>query len=228
MTSSTRGWLGKRAGAADDHDRLVWQRWVRAMMLGELVGFVPPAVAGAVAYRAGAPDWAMLPILAVAGSLEGAALGYAQSTVLDDELPSVSRRGWVVATAGAATGAWAIGMLPSALGSFTEEHPVAVGAVMVVLAPALLMSIGFAQWLVLRRTEPESGSWVPANAIAWLAGLPAVFVTMAVVPNGAPIAVRAVAGVAGAVVMGAVAASITGVALLRLVRRSHKREGALR
>lgn len=206
--------------ASADEDRALLLRWIRAMMAGELIGFVPPAAAGAIAYAAGVPDWAMLPILAAAGSLEGVALAAAQSTVLDDALPAVPRRQWIAATAAAASLAWAIGMTPSALGTWTEDHAVIVIAGMAVAAPVLLNSIGVAQWLVLRRHAEGTGAWVPANAIGWLAGLPAVFIAMALVPDDAPVAVRAAAGVAGAVTMGAIVAAITGRTLVRIVRRN--------
>lgn len=154
-----------RAIRRDDDQTVRWS-WMKAMLLGEFVGFIPPAIAGTLAYRAGAPDWAMLPILAAAGSLEGAALGYAQSTVLDREIAGFPRWRWVGATAAAAAGAWALGMIPSASGTFAEDHPMIIAAGAVVLAPVLPNSIGLAQWLVLRHRVPGAGRWIPANAIA--------------------------------------------------------------
>lgn len=193
---------------------------------GRAFGFVPPAVVGAAAFAAGVPDWGMLPILTVAGSLEGASIGFAQSTVLADELPELPQRRWIFATAAAAAGAWFIGMIPSALGSFTEEHLVMVAVAMSLLAPVLINSIGVAQWLVLRDYIAPARPWIPVNAAAWLAGIPLVFIAMAVVPDGAPIVARVMAAVAGAVAMGGVAAAITGRALVSLL--DQKQEGESR
>jgi hypothetical protein len=75
------------------------------------------------------------------------------------------------ATAAGAAAAWTIGMLPSTLNAQLLElwSPmlVALGAV---AGMVLLASIGFAQWLVLRRHVDGSGIWVAANALAWIAG----------------------------------------------------------
>jgi hypothetical protein len=56
------------------------------MMLGELVGFIAPALAGAATYAADAAGLVQLVALAAAGSIEGAALGFAQSRVLKQEI----------------------------------------------------------------------------------------------------------------------------------------------
>jgi hypothetical protein len=213
--------LRTRLPAAGKDDHHVWRRWIAAMMLGELAGFVAPAVAGAIAYKAGVPDAAMLPILVCVGSLEGAALGYAQSGVLAGEIAGFSRRDWTLATTGAAALAWGIGMIPSSLGSFTEEHPAVIIAGALVLAPVLLNTIGVAQWLILRRHVERSDLWITANALGWLAGLPAVFIAMMAIPNDTPVAARAAAGVVGAVAMGGIVAGVTGAALVRILR--HRR-----
>lgn len=49
-------------------------------------------------------------------------LAYAQSLVLRRELPDFPAARWIAATSAAAALAWAIGMTPSALGGFAEEH----------------------------------------------------------------------------------------------------------
>jgi deazaflavin-dependent oxidoreductase (nitroreductase family) len=81
----------------------------------------------------------------------------------------------------------------------------------------LLSSIGAAQAVVLRRHVHHAGRWVAANALAWLAGLPVVFVAFAVAPEDPAIA-RAAVAVAGGAGMGLTVAAVTGRALVRLLR----------
>jgi hypothetical protein len=140
--------------------------------------------------------------------------------VLKQEVIAFPSGRWTAATAIAAGLAWAIGMTPSTLGGFTEDHPGVIIAGAVVFAPILLNSIGVAQWWVLRAHIAGAGWWVPANAVGWLAGLPAVFIAMMLVPSDAGVGVRAAAAVAGAVTMGAIVAVITGFALSRLLGRT--------
>jgi hypothetical protein len=82
----------------------------------------------------------------------------------------------------------------------------------------LLATIGVAQWLVLRRHIARSGSWVLANALAWIAGLAVVFAAIRVAPPDAPV-LMAVFGVAGGLGMGLTVALVTGLFLVRLLDR---------
>ena len=84
-----------------------------------------------------------------------------------------------------------------------------------------MLSIGTAQWLVLRTVVRRSTSWIATTAIAWSAGL-AVFLAFAmpVWQPGQPLAVIVVIGVAGGLLMAAVTAAITGNGLRRLLRRA--------
>ena len=61
-------------------------------MIGELVGFVPPASTGAVLAAIEASDPVLVVGLTLAGLFEGAALGAAQATVLSRDAPAVNRR----------------------------------------------------------------------------------------------------------------------------------------
>jgi hypothetical protein len=42
--------------------------------------------------------------------------------------------------------------------------------------------VGFAQWLVLRRHRPGAWRWLGANAAAWAAGMPLIFLGMDLLP----------------------------------------------
>ena len=110
--------------------------------------------------------------LALAGSLEGAVLGWSQARVLRRPLRRLSSRRWIVNTSAAAALAWSIGMLPSTAHDLWSRWPI----LLIVVAAAalglvLLCSIGTAQWLELRRHVPRAGRWVITTAAAWCAGL---------------------------------------------------------
>ncbi len=192
--------------------------WTTAFVLGELVGFIPPAVVGAVLGAVRAPDPVLVAGLTVAGSLEGAALGWAQSRVLRRYAPSVDRRQWTIGTAAAAAFAWLVGMGGGSLMG-SGASPV----LLVLLVPAwcsALLAMGFAQWRVLREVVPHSGRWIPVNAAAWLLGVMIPVVAISLVPNDSPVSVFIAVAVAAAVVMGMTVGAITGRTLEALLDRA--------
>jgi hypothetical protein len=197
--------------------RGLWSRWFAATLAGETAGFAVPALVGAAAFGAGVSDALSLPLAVAAGAAEGAILGFAQSSVLRRELAGFDRRDWVAATAGAAAVAWAIGMSLGVYGSALP--PVALAVAGVAGGAAILVSIGAAQALVLRRHLPRARRWVTANAAAWLAGLPVPFAVMTLVDEESAPAAVAAAGLAGGLGMAAVVAAVTGLALVRLLAR---------
>ena len=195
-------------------------RWFAVVTAGEFLGFCIPATVAALT----APAPAILALAAVlaAGGAEGTLLGLAQASVLRRALPPVSTRRWVAATASAAVVAYAIGMLPSTLAGRLSGLPtvVLIGAA-VVLGAALLLSIGVAQWLVLRAVLPRSASWIATTAAAWSAGLP-VFLgfAMPLWQPGQSIPVIVAIGAAGGLLMAATTSAVTGFGLSRLLDRS--------
>ena len=198
-------------------DRL-WRSWVVTVTGAEVAGFVVPAAVGALTAQA---VWTVaLPALLAAGAVEGALLGWGQASVLGRELPGFPRRRWVTRTSAGAVVAYAVGLLPSSLAGIWQSWPVTVqAAIGGLLALVLLNTIGVAQWTVLRHLFPHAGEWVWWSAIGWLAGL-GVFLafTMPLWHPGQRLAVTIAVGVAGAVLMAAVMAMITGVAVRRLMR----------
>jgi len=82
----------------------------------------------------------------------------------------------------------------------------------------LLLTIGTAQWLILRHLVPRSGRWIATTALAWLVGL-AVFMAFAMPlwQPGQAIGVIIAIGIAGGALMAATTSLITGVAVRRLV-----------
>lgn len=192
-----------------------WMRWVTA---GEALGFVTPAVVGVLFFDA--PAVVALPVFVLAGLVEGTVLGLFQARVLRDVLDVDARR-WVVATALGAGAAWLIGMLPSTTWPLWEDWSGAVVLPLVaVLGSVLLVSIGVAQWTVLRRHLRRAGWWVAATALAWALGLGAFSAVSAPLwQPGQPTLLVAAIGVLAGVVMAATMALVTGLALRRLLRR---------
>ena len=99
------------------------RHWTQALVVGELVGFVAPAVTGATLATVGAPDALLVIGLTLAGLVEGAAVGTAQARVLAGYAPAVDRRDWVLATVLAAGFAWFVGMGGGALMGTTAVAP---------------------------------------------------------------------------------------------------------
>ena len=132
--------------------------WVTVVAAGELLGFVFPMTAGIL--WADTP-WGVAAIMA-AGAIEGAILGLAQWSVMRRDLARLSVGAWVAATASAAAFAYALGFLPSSYATTWTAWPVLVQiAVAIPLVAALLLSIGTAQWLVLRRLVGHAWWWIP-------------------------------------------------------------------
>ena len=195
--------------------------WTLAVALGELVGFVPPAVTGATLATLGAPDVALVLGLTLAGALEGLSVGAAQAAVLRRHAAGVDGRRWIRATVVGAAFAWFVGMGGGALMG-SSVAPTAV--LLVVMVPAwtvALLAMGFLQWRVLRDTVPRSGRWVPVNAGAWLLGVMIVVVALSAAPNSWPGAVHAVLGVAAAVAMGLTVGALTARTLTHLLSHRH-------
>lgn len=195
----------------------LWLQWTVMVTLGESVGFVLPAIVGAT--TAGLPIGPAL--LVAAGVVEGTVLGLAQWSVLRGVVPGLRGGAWVAATAAAAAIAYALGLIPSLTAEVWQTWPpavaVAAGGVVGVL---LLLSIGVAQWFVLRRHEPRARSWVWWTAVAWLAGL-GVFLLVATPLwyPGQPLADVIAVGAAAGVAMAATVAGITGAAVVRVAAR---------
>ncbi|MEU4421508.1 hypothetical protein AB0F81_12845 [Actinoplanes sp. NPDC024001] len=188
------------------------------MSAAEVAGFLAPAVVGALTARSTAT--VTVPALLAAGAVEGTLLGWGQATVLRRELSDFPRRRWIVRTAAAAVLAYAIGVLPSAFADTWQNWPIAAQvAAALLLGLVLLNSIGVAQWTVLRHLLPHPGRWVWFSAAAWLAGLTVFLIfTMPLWQPGQALAVTVAVGVAGALLMAVTMASVTGVAVVRLLR----------
>lgn len=201
-------------------DARLWRTWTGWVTIGECLGFCVPAVVGAT--TANLPAAASAGLLVAAGAVEGTLLGLGQAHVLRSALPTVNRAAWVTATAAAGAIAWMIGLLPMLTDGRLFQQSILVAIPVVALLGALLLcSIGFAQWLVLRRRIRGSGWWIASTAAAWTFGL--IVFTAVATPlwqPGQPLLLIAAIGLLGGVLMAGTVAALTGLAVVRL-RRQH-------
>ena len=193
------------------------KRWVLAFVLGELIGFLPPAIVGAWLGSAGVSELTLVGGLTAAGLVEGAALGVAQAWVLRRHAPEIDHRAWIVATTVAAGVAWLAGMGGSALLGAGILPPALAAAVAVPAFALGLLAMGVLQWLVLRRAVADCGRWIWVTTGAWLVGVAIPVAALSLAPNFWPPWAFAVVGSVAAVAMGAVVGALTGTTLVRLL-----------
>lgn len=209
-------------GATEPEHGGLWRRWCTSVTLGELFGFAAPALAGALV-RDTAPATAALALLA-AGALEGTVLGWFQARVLHTVIPGLRRADWILATALGALLAWTIGVIPVVAGEGLGSWPPAVVVPAATIGGVvILLSIGGAQWLVLRRHIHHAGQWIRANAAAWLVAL-LVFtaVTTPLWQPGQSTALVALIGLFGGLLMALTMAAVSGAFLVRILRSNSK------
>lgn len=162
------------------------RRWLALVTAGQALGFMAPGLTWFAAWKLDFPPLALVAVVVCAGAIEGAVLGWSQWRVLREWQPAITGA-WVRLTALAAAVAWACGMAPNTM--YDLGAPAwASFAAGVAGAPVLLLSIGVAQWVVLREFVPPAWRWVAANVVAWFVALPPAFAGPALVPPGAPIA----------------------------------------
>jgi len=128
-----------------------WLFWALAFLGFPIRGLLANAIVGPVTttIRAG-----------MAGAIAGAVLGVVQWFVLKGQIPVPL--GWVIATsAGMALG---LGISTALLGSETS------GSVLLWRAAITGVSIGAAQWIVLRQILPQAWIWIAVVTLGWVVG----------------------------------------------------------
>ncbi|MGW6930839.1 hypothetical protein ACWGE0_12305 [Lentzea sp. NPDC054927] len=193
--------------------RDIWRSWFRWTTAGEFAGFLAPALAGALT---SSPQ-----LLVLAGVIEGAVLGATQAVVLRRVDSTLNGRNWIGVTALAAGFAWAVAMLAVHNGGRLNTLPLAaVLPIAAVAGTGVLLSLGTAQWFLMRNHFARAHLWIWANALAWGVGL-VVFtaVTTPLWQPGQSAELIALIGALGGLLMAAIMAAVTGAALIRLVRR---------
>ncbi|PNI09897.1 hypothetical protein CXX84_05645 [Arthrobacter sp. AFG7.2] len=193
-------------------------RWVGWVSVGESLGFLAPATAQVVSAALWPP--AMVPLLVLAGFAEGALLGWFQVRVLKTWLPAVAIRRWVLLTGAAAVVAWTAGLLTFSSEAWQNWPEAAQAATGALAAAVILVSIGFAQWLELRRHVPGAWRWIAGTAAGWAVGL-GVFmaVTTPLWQPGQDLWVTAAIGIGAAVLIAVAMSVVTGLVLVRILHK---------
>jgi len=210
--------------------RLRWQ-WILANALGELVGLGATFAIGFGLFS-GLADTpgigaALLSagLMTTTGVLEGGVVGYAQWLVLRKAIPSIGWRPWVIATIIGAVIAWFFGSIPMTLMSLsqlTTSTPASEPTQTVVLLLAAGMGLiagailSVVQWRVLRKQVRKAWLWLPANALAWAAGMPIIFAAVDLAQLAGSIAGSLIVMAAGITLAGAIVGAIHGLALIDL------------
>ena len=190
------------------------------MVLAEGLGFLIPVSGFAIAATLGLDGWAAWALLVVCGAGEGALLGLGQSLALRGSNAEVPIGRWVAVTAGAASVAWSIGMLPPTLDDVGVPLDWAAPGTWVVAGAAglvLLASIPLAQWPALAGSVRRAWRWVPLNMAAWLVGLVFTFLPSPFVDESTSGGVVFLFFAIGGVLMALTVAIITGWGLRRMV-----------
>ncbi len=212
----------------------VWRRWVAANAWAELVGLGASGAVAVLVLR-GSPDTSgaviagALAVVLVAAVTEGGIVGWAQHRVLRTARLELPARRWIIATVVGALVAWSLGMTPATIIELVGVAEDATGGSNV--EPGLALQLGLAMILglvtgpilgapqawVLRGHVERAWRWIPANAAAWAAGMPLVFLVAGGLPPSWP--VTAYLGVAAATLLlvGAVVGAIHGWVLVRLL-----------
>jgi hypothetical protein len=167
--------------------------------------------------------------MTVTGVLEGAVVGLAQWFVLRSAIQGVGRRPWVIATILGAVIAWFFGSIPMTLANLSQQPASAAASepsqgVVLLLAAGMGLVAGLilsvAQWRVLRRHVEKAWLWLPANALAWAAGMPLIFGAVDLAQKAGSALGAIMVMIAGIALAGAVVGAIHGIALLSLSRSS--------
>lgn len=216
-------------------DRDLWLRWTGANAVGEMLGLGGTfAVAALIFTRMGDTQGIggilLSFVLAVAsGIFEATVVGLAQWWALRPCFPSIKRAAWWLATLVGALLAYVLGYLPStlmSLGEQTSQAPVAEPPQWVVLLLAAGLGLvggavlSFAQWLVLRRQVKKAGIWIPANMLAWMAGMPVIFWGIDAAQKGQPFFQSALLLAGVLFLAGLVVGAVHGLFLVHLARQA--------
>ena len=156
-------------------------------------------------------------------------VGLGQWWAMHPWFPTIARRAWWLATCAGALVAYILGYLPPTLMSLGEQAsqtPTAEPPQWVTLALAAGLGavagavLSFAQWLTMHGQVKRAGLWIPANMLAWLAGMPIIFWGIDAAQKGQPIS-QAVLLLAGVLFLtGAVVGAVHGAFLVRLATRT--------
>jgi hypothetical protein len=200
----------------------LWERWVLATSIAEIIGLAIVGVVSVIVSHVGYIQGT----LTLLGTLEGIVLGFAQWLVLRRYIRHSTR--WIFATVIGALFAWFTGLTISIVmalayaGASDGATKVAFIKGVVLLGAALGAVMGFCQWLVLKSQIRFSVWWIFANAVAWALGLLIAYIGAGMVQSiFSP--QTALVTIATGATMGAVIGGITGIALVCLLKPRRKK-----
>lgn len=169
----------------------LFQRWTLANALSELFGLGLTFIITGLVFSQLDSQQTVVSILltfvfaVLSGGVEATVVGLAQWWAMRPWFPGINRFAWWRATLIGALIAYVLGYLPSTLMSMGEASsqsvPMEEPAQWIILLLAAVMGavggavLSFAQWLELRRVVQGAGIWIPANMLAWAAGMPVIF-----------------------------------------------------
>lgn len=213
----------------------IWLRWVIVNGIATAMGLggaavVVMALARNMSVEPGTIGIILMAIGLIAfGTIEGIIAGIMQWQVLRRAIPDLSRGAWMLANALGALMAWTLGVLW--LGTIgiqgSPQEPQGFNAVIPYLMAASLgiilgATIGLQQRRVLRNCIPRAGLWIISNALAWGAALPLMLGIIQISSDSVMPSAPAILALAG--ITGAVMGSISGLCLLRMLRKHYAGE----
>lgn len=160
-------------------------------------------------------------------AVEGIVVGFAQWIVLRSVAPSLRLRSWLLATLTGACVAWLLGVIPSSIATAQERsgtpmpQPSQVAVILMAGAMGMVLGavLGVPQFLVMRRHFERAGWWIVANAVAWSAGMPLIFVGVSLTVAHAQTVATFAALIGAIATAGAVVGAIEAAWLVRLASR---------
>ncbi|PAX58329.1 hypothetical protein [Brunnivagina elsteri] len=195
----------------------LWERWVLQSAIAQIIGLTIVGIASAVVNRMGYIQG----IFTFIGILEGTVLGFTQWLVLRRYIRHSTQ--WIFATIIGGLLAWFTGLTISVLMAFTfagaSGNYVNITFIkgLILLGMGIGGVLGFCQWLAIRTQIRYGVWWIFANAIAWSLGLLVAYFGAGAIEEKLGIQ-TALTTVATGGVMGVVIGSITGIALIWLLK----------
>ena len=211
----------------------LWGKWILANSLGELIGLGATFAIGIGLFSGLAgtsgPAAAMVTVglMTATGVLEGALVGLFQWLVLRIAIPGITRGAWVWATILGALVAWFLASLSMSFADFSQPvDPSAVSeppqSLVLLVAAGMGLGAGLVlsllQWRVLRKHVDRAWLWLPANALAWAAGMPLIFAAVDLAQKATSTLGSIAVMAAGIALAGAIVGALHGLALLYLAR----------
>jgi hypothetical protein len=172
----------------------------------------------------------VLALMLIAGTIEGAFLGWFQWRILKEQIP-IGKAEWIKVTITVAVLGWFLGMLPSlffiqsAGSDNTAASPDVFGNplvfAMLCISSGLIMGavFGLFQWYVLRRYAYGAGWWILANGLGWAAGLGWIYAGATLPDEQSGILFNILIGALAGVLAGLSVGLVTGLFLKKLLRK---------